>query len=196
MSMAHDVFRYSLRRFIGTAGEYRVHERWATIPNAITVAGIIGVVFYTWLFLTNSIVWAIPLVHIGVLLSDMLDGIAADALDQHSRAGKFLEPLRDRMHAAALFGNLILAAPESGVVAALVIAVAAETWIGFLAFRGFVHNVHAVGKIRATVYGICGLAALVQLYWVKSWFVPLSAFAITMAAASLGTAICYSAKRP
>lgn len=193
-----EVYRFSLRRLMGTTGEYLLHERWATIPNAVTTTGIIGVMFYTWLFLTNSAAWTIPLVHLGILATDWLDGILADKLNQHSRLGKFLDPLRDRMHAAALFGNFIFVSTESAIVIALTVAVAAEVWIGLLALRGYVRNAHTIGKLRAVVYGICGLMALIQLYWVGEEIVPLSVLAITMAAASIGASFFYtrSAQRP
>lgn len=190
-----DVYRYSLRRLVGTHGEYRVHERWATVPNLVTGLGIMGVALYVWLFTTNSAVWAIPVVHLAILASDGIDGILADRLDQHSWVGKALDPVRDRTHAAALFANLILVSGHVFVTTALLVAVAAEIWIGLLGLRGAIQSVHFIGKARAGIYGICGTIALIQIYWTEREFIPLMLLAGLMMLASIAAACSYSMRR-
>jgi cardiolipin synthase (CMP-forming) len=185
-------FLFCLRRLQGTAGEYQRHERWCTIPNVITALGIVGVVWYCYLFLTDSSVWMIPLLHIGIVLTDALDGIAADAFDQHSYLGLYLDPLRDRMHAVAVLGNLVFVSPEVGVIAWVMVAVIAEGWTALLFSRVLAHSPRMAGKVRTAIYGLCGLVALVQLYWVGKDIVPLSIVAGAMAVSSVGTCFFYA----
>src|SRR3989344_1563334 len=191
--MVKELYKFSLRRLQGTAGEFQLLERWDTIPNAITVVGMVGILFYAWLFATNSVTWLIPLVHIGILATDALDGIVADKLNQHSRPGKYLDPVRDRMHAGALFANFMVVSAETALIIALAIAILAEMWIAVLAVRGMVRNAHSVGKVRAMVYAVCGLVALVQVYWIEEETVAyLTTLASIMAAASIGAATFYT----
>lgn len=79
-------------------------ERVLTIPNAISVARLLGVPVFLWLVLglrtTAGDWWAVGLL-IASGASDWLDGKIARALNQQSRLGQFLDPAADRLYIAA-----------------------------------------------------------------------------------------------
>ena len=79
-------------------------ERIWTIPNAISVARLIGVPVFLWLVLgvqsRAGDWWAVGLL-IAAGFSDWLDGKIARALNQQSRLGQFLDPAADRLYIVA-----------------------------------------------------------------------------------------------
>jgi cardiolipin synthase len=81
-----------------------VGERIWTIPNAISLARLIGVPVFLWLVLgVDSKAgdwWAIGLL-IAASASDWLDGKIARALNQQSRLGELLDPAADRLYIVA-----------------------------------------------------------------------------------------------
>ena len=85
-----------------TAGDPQA--RIVTIPNAISVARLLGVPVFLWLVLgprsTAGDWWAVALL-IAAGLSDWLDGKIARALNQQSRLGQVLDPAADRLYIAA-----------------------------------------------------------------------------------------------
>ncbi len=93
-----------------------------TIPNIISLVRIAAVPFFLWLlFGPEEEAWA------GVLLgvigaTDWVDGYLARRLDQVSEAGKFLDPLADRLAiAAAVIGGWIAGVLPWGFALALII---------------------------------------------------------------------------
>jgi cardiolipin synthase (CMP-forming) len=81
-----------------------VGERIWTIPNAISLARLLGVPVFLWLVLgVDSKAgdwWAIGLL-IAASASDWLDGKIARALNQQSRLGELLDPAADRLYIVA-----------------------------------------------------------------------------------------------
>jgi len=90
-----------------------VGERIWTIPNAISLARLIGVPVFLWLVLgVDSKAgdwWAIGLL-IAASASDWLDGKIARALNQQSRLGELLDPAADRLYIVATIVALALRA--------------------------------------------------------------------------------------
>jgi cardiolipin synthase len=78
--------------------------RILTIPNAISVARLLGVPVFLWLVLgvrtTAGDWWAVGLL-IASGASDWLDGKIARALNQQSRLGQMLDPAADRLYIVA-----------------------------------------------------------------------------------------------
>jgi len=186
---------FFLGRLKSAEGERKHNERWDTIPNRITLAGFAAIGFYCYLFLTGSWIWAIPLLHVVILLSDLLDGLAADWLNQHSKLGRYLDPLRDRVHAIALYTNFVLMAADDMwfVLAAFAVAITAEVWVSVLAHRRLIDDVLSVGKARALIYGVSGLIGLIQLYWIGGEaMLSLVVISWMMATASVTAAISYT----
>ena len=112
-------------------------ERIWTIPNAISMARLIGVPVFLWLVLGVQTRagdwWAVGLL-MASGFSDWLDGKIARALNQQTRLGQLLDPAADRLYIVATIVALavrgiipwwlvaILAAREllmGGVLAAL-----------------------------------------------------------------------------
>jgi cardiolipin synthase len=79
-------------------------ERIWTIPNAISVARLIGVPVFLWLVLGVQTKagdwWAVGLL-MASGFSDWLDGKIARALNQQTRLGQLLDPAADRLYIVA-----------------------------------------------------------------------------------------------
>ncbi len=79
-------------------------QRIWTIPNAISMARLIGVPVFLWLVLGVQTMagdwWAVGLLMLSGF-SDWLDGKIARALNQQSRLGEILDPAADRLYIVA-----------------------------------------------------------------------------------------------
>jgi cardiolipin synthase len=74
-----------------------------TVPNALSLARLVGVPVFLWLILVRQDWWALGvLVFAG--LSDWADGKLARILDQQSRLGTLLDPAADRLY---IFATLL-----------------------------------------------------------------------------------------
>jgi cardiolipin synthase (CMP-forming) len=106
-------------------------DRVLTIPNALSVARLLGVPVFLWLVLgPKADAWAVALLIVSAV-TDWLDGKIARALNQQSRLGEALDPAADRLYIAATLVGLavrgiipwwlvaLLAAREVIVAAAL-----------------------------------------------------------------------------
>jgi cardiolipin synthase (CMP-forming) len=81
-------------------------ERILTVPNAISVARLLGVPVFLWLVLgPRADWWAVGLL-IAAGASDWLDGKIARAWNQQSRLGQVLDPAADRLYIAATLVGL------------------------------------------------------------------------------------------
>jgi cardiolipin synthase (CMP-forming) len=93
-------------KMAGAAGmaEPEPGTRVWTVPNAISVARLIGVPVFLWLVLgprtRTADWWAVGLL-IASGASDWLDGKLARALNQQSRLGQLLDPAADRLYIVA-----------------------------------------------------------------------------------------------
>ena len=77
------------------------HERWLTVPNALSFLRLLGVPLFLWLLLgPRADGWAL-VVLMASGITDWLDGRLARALDQYSRLGELLDPLADRLYTVA-----------------------------------------------------------------------------------------------
>jgi cardiolipin synthase len=77
------------------------HERWLTVPNALSFVRLLGVPLFLWLLLgPQADGWAL-VVLVASGITDWLDGRIARALDQYSRLGELLDPLADRLYTVA-----------------------------------------------------------------------------------------------
>ena len=92
------------RADVSAAGQYSgrdPRDRVLTIPNALSVARLLGVPVFLWLVLgPKADGWAVALL-IASAASDWLDGKIARALNQQSRLGEALDPAADRLYIAA-----------------------------------------------------------------------------------------------
>ena len=82
------------------------HRRILTVPNAISMARLLGVPVFLWLVLgPHADGWAVGLLILAGL-SDWLDGVIARAWNQQSRLGQVLDPAADRLYIAATLAAL------------------------------------------------------------------------------------------
>ncbi len=85
-------------------GQPPAPQRILTIPNAISIARLLGVPAFVWLVLGVRTAagdwWALGLLA-AAGLSDWLDGRIARALGQQSRLGEVLDPAADRLYIVA-----------------------------------------------------------------------------------------------
>lgn len=85
-------------------GELRV---W-TVPNALSLARLLGVPVFLWLVLgPEADGWALLLLMFSGI-TDFLDGYLARRLNQHSRLGEVLDPVADRCYILAVVFGLAI----------------------------------------------------------------------------------------
>ena len=90
-----------VRASVSAADDGAALDRVVTIPNALSVARLVGVPVFLWLVLgPHADAWAVAVL-IASAATDWLDGKLARALHQQSRLGEALDPAADRLYIAA-----------------------------------------------------------------------------------------------
>lgn len=138
-----------LHRLHGTSSQYQTHQIIISVPNLITVLGLVGVVMYG-LLAVRAPENLTPLLTLAVLiiLSDALDGLAADWLDQHSRLGKVIDPLRDRCFAAVLLLHILVLHPVWWFAVPILLIVLTELMLAWTFVQQKREEVHSLGKTK------------------------------------------------
>jgi cardiolipin synthase len=101
------------RRIAGGAQAERavdntVSNRILTIPNALSVARLLGVPVFLWLVLvTEQDGWALAVLALAGF-TDYLDGYLARRLHQSTRVGQILDPVADRLYILAVVIGLAI----------------------------------------------------------------------------------------
>lgn len=67
-----------------------------TLPNALTALRLLLAPVFLWLYATGDVRRALPVFAVAAA-SDLLDGLAARVLRQHSRLGEILDPIADKL---------------------------------------------------------------------------------------------------
>ncbi|MCI0532597.1 CDP-alcohol phosphatidyltransferase family protein [bacterium] len=165
----------NIRDFFIEPDTVSVGKKFLTIPNAITLAGIALIFVYVYCYTTEIYTSAIPLFVFAIGCSDMLDGYYARKRGEHTRIGKFLDPLRDKLFLFACLGNIIFIAGWSSLVIAVIAMEAHVIALDFLrracAMRA---KIHAIAKTRQMIMVLSVWLIVVQIYW-TSIFVPIYA---------------------
>lgn len=187
--------------------EEKSYESIFTVPNIVTSIGIILLIPYVWGFLTNHR-WIMFASLFLAGLSDLLDGEVARKLQQKTRLGEFLDPLRDRLLLLAVLLNLVYL----NLDALPFILFWGGTIVGFELLI-VIYNlalvpppkrkVHLVGKLRQAAHLL--LAGFVLLsYYFRDIIFDLTSFKFDfpiklalplMAACSCVAFICYLIRR-
>ena len=90
-----------VRASVSAADDGAALDRVVTIPNALSVARLVGVPVFLWLVLgPHADAWAVAVL-IASAATDWLDGKLARALHQQSRLGEAHDPAADRLYIAA-----------------------------------------------------------------------------------------------
>ncbi len=176
------------------------YEDVVTIPNIITVSGIIAIGFYVYGFLTGDR-WLLGVMLFLAGLSDLIDGEAARRMKQKTRLGEFLDPLRDRFLLAAVLANIFYITKFNilifwgGLIAGFEILTALNNL--FIAPQN--RKVHLVGKLRQAVHLLLTGFVILSFYFrdiifgianIKFNFPPDLALPL-MAVCSCAAFICY-----
>ncbi len=176
-------------RFTGrNAKNFEVYDEIMTIPNMVTIAGILWTFLYIALYSFSISPVLIPVLVVLIVLTDAFDGYLADLLNQHSKYGKVLDPLRDRLFTVALLGNIWLIAGND-VLLTIVVTIALELNLAFYYRRyylltGKVKEVHWLGKARSALQWLLGFVILVQFYWLGVMYVSPASLVLVMFMAS------------
>lgn len=186
-----------MQRLHGTSTKYVTHRKILTIPNVLTGSGIIVTILYVAAFTVSTThtaqTWWLPLLAVYVMASDVLDGILADALNQHSVIGKVIDPLRDRLLAGALLLHIAVLNPSIWLVLLIIGTIVIEIRLAWIIALSAKPEVHAVGKLRAGAQW----AALICIIVLQTWFAISSDFitflgAFTVLLLSLLALLTYS----
>ena len=101
-----------VRASVSAADDDAALDRVVTIPNALSVARLLGVPVFLWLVLgPHADAWAVALL-IASAATDWLDGKIARALNQQSRLGEALDPAADRLY----IGATLIALAVRGII--------------------------------------------------------------------------------
>ncbi|MEK7560342.1 MAG: CDP-alcohol phosphatidyltransferase family protein [Patescibacteria group bacterium] len=100
-----------VREFFSPPAGITVHHRLLTVPNIVTSFGLVLAGIHALFLLTQQNEKLIPLVFLTAVLTDAADGFLARRLDQHSYAGKILDPVRDRILGLLVIVNIALTLP-------------------------------------------------------------------------------------
>lgn len=156
-------------------------------PNAMTIAGTIGVVFGAVFFLPQRgtmLFWGVVVISFFVM-TDMLDGTMARMSGKESRLGAFLDSTLDRAADAAIFGALMWAFrvvdPNTALAALMCLTIgslvpyarAKAESLGIEAKMGIAERSDRL-VIGLTATGLVGLGLPL---WVLTWALTLLAAA-------------------
>src|SRR5918911_4014181 len=153
-------------------------------PNAVTIAGTVGVLVGAWLGATGHLFWGTWVVT-ACALTDVLDGTMARMRGGSGKFGALLDSSMDRIADAAVFGavTFYLAGegnPYGGMVAAL-ICLAAGQVVSYVKARaqslGLDADVGIAERLeRLIIVGIGGLLGSAGLAWglpAALWFLAV-----------------------
>src|SRR3954468_12752680 len=142
-------------------------------PNAVTIAGTVGVLFGAWLGATGHLFWGTWVVT-ACALTDVLDETMARMRGGSSKFGALLDSSMDRIADGAVFGAVVFymateGNPYGGTAAAL-IALAAGQVVSYVKARAQSLGLNADVGIaerfeRLVILGVGGLLGSAGLEW-------------------------------
>lgn len=134
---------------------------WKTWANLMTGLGFLGVIFYAWAYLNQKNDLVLPL-FIFTSLTDFFDGQLARRLNQVTKIGTIIDPIRDRFFILATVLNVIIIYRLDVIAIELGLIIFFELAIGAINIkRGLPQPVHFLGKVRGAVsYILMGLILL------------------------------------
>ncbi|MDX1535739.1 MAG: CDP-alcohol phosphatidyltransferase family protein [Candidatus Spechtbacterales bacterium] len=153
--------------------DVEVQDRVFTVPNLITGLGIFLTFFYVLMYVGDWHTSWIPLVVVLVVVSDLLDGLAARQFNQHTTLGKLIDPFRDRLLEFAVIGNILFSDP-SGVNVYIAVSIGIFEFLIFALKNkmrkestsgGFTHT---LGKVRLAIHMLCAGIFVAGAYLVSS----------------------------
>ncbi len=142
-----------------------VKKQSITISNIITLSRLVLLPFIVYFLLSNQRFAAFIIMLIS-LLSDAIDGYIARRLHQESEAGKFLDPICDKISLTVILITLLIinAIPLWGVI--IVVARDSLILIGsyiMWKYKSVIFKSHLLGKITGFILGAIVLAFTLNL---------------------------------
>ncbi|GAA2498155.1 phosphatidylinositol phosphate synthase [Winogradskya humida] len=147
--------------------------RIGVTPNAVTVAGTVGVLFGAWLGSQGELLWG-TIVVTAFALTDALDGTMARMRGGGGHFGALLDSSMDRIADGAVFGAVVYymaseGNPFGGLVAALVCLVGGQV-VSYVKARaqslGLNADVGIAERLeRLLILGVGGLLGSAGLEW-------------------------------
>src|SRR4051812_14579545 len=151
----------------------RLLLRLGVTPNAVTIAGTVGVLIGSYVAALGHLFWGVWIVTASAL-TDVLDGTMARMRGHNARFGGLLDSSMDRIADAAVFGAVAFylhgqGNPYGGMVAAI-ICLAAGQVVSYVKARaqslGLDADVGIAERLeRLIIVGIGGLLASAGLDW-------------------------------
>jgi CDP-diacylglycerol--glycerol-3-phosphate 3-phosphatidyltransferase len=158
--------------------------RIGVTPNAVTIAGTVGVLIGSYVAALGHLFWGVWIVTASAL-TDVLDGTMARMRGHNARFGGLLDSSMDRIADAAVFGAVAFylhgqGNPYGGMVAAI-ICLAAGQVVSYVKARaqslGLDADVGIAERLeRLIIVGIGGLLASAGLDWglpAALWFLAV-----------------------
>jgi len=167
-------------RFTGRkAKNFAVRDKIFTIPNIITMSGVVSTTFYIFQIVSGTYLFLVPVVVVYNYLTDALDGLSADLLDQHSFVGKMMDRFRDRYMIMALLLNAWLVGGNDVLTPILVILAVEIPWLFEVVWHqnryGKAPETHCLGKMRTFLQGIVLWVMVVEMYWLGTFYIGIPA---------------------
>ena len=138
--------------------------QWRTWANLVTSFGFIGVGVYVWAYLNWKTDLVLPVL-ILTALTDGLDGYLARKLNQRTKLGWILDPIRDKAIIFSVIGNIIFVYgyPIIQSIGILLVFEAATFTLNIS--RGLPQPIHVLGKARVFAhYFVSSLIILFTYY--------------------------------
>lgn len=161
-------------------------------PNAVTIAGTLGVVLGAVLLLSQpgkTMFWGVMVITFFVL-TDVIDGTMARLSGKPSRLGSFLDSTLDRVADAAVFGSLVWAFREEHgpTMLAALLCLAIGSFVPYARAKaeslGVKASMGIAGRGDRLLLGLtaAGLVGLGLSVWILTWtlFVLAAAAAFTV----------------
>lgn len=171
-TLLQDLWHYAQNRVRGTSDRYHAHPHTITIPNLVTGLGILGAAAYGYLVIHSpeDVCILLPIVAL-ILASDMLDGVLADKLNQHSRIGKVLDTLRDRAFTGVLLLHIVLLNPSWLLILLTAIVVTLEGAIVVVEVWRRKAERHLYSKLRTIGQWSLLLGTVFLHQWLAPWMI-------------------------
>ncbi|TRZ53929.1 CDP-alcohol phosphatidyltransferase family protein [bacterium] len=175
----HSVWKFLVDRFTGrNAKNFVVREKIFTVPNMITMSGVVSTTFYVFQIVMGTYLFLVPVVVAYNYLTDALDGLFADLLDQHSALGKMMDRFRDRYMIMALLLNAWLVGGNDVLTPIFVILAVEIPWlievVWYQNHYGKAPETHCLGKMRTFLQGVVLWIMVVEMYWLGTFYISIS----------------------
>ncbi|TSC82066.1 MAG: CDP-diacylglycerol--glycerol-3-phosphate 3-phosphatidyltransferase [Parcubacteria group bacterium Gr01-1014_20] len=137
--------------------------KWKTWANLVTAFGFVGVGVYIWAYWNWKTEIILPVL-ILTAFTDGLDGYLARKLDQRTKLGWILDPIRDKAIMLAFLGNMafVYGWVMTRSIGILLVFEAATFVVN--ARRGLPQPIHTLGKVRGFAHYFIAWLTILLMY--------------------------------